>query len=65
MDISTVAHRGSQTEIADHPGVGELELDCDVLSVHGADLRIIVFTATPGSQAASKLRLPTVLGTRT
>jgi hypothetical protein len=30
--------------------------------VHGADLRIIVFTAAPGSEAAGKLRLLSVLG---
>jgi hypothetical protein len=33
-----------------------------VLSVHGAGLRIIVFTAVPGSEAADKLRLLSVLG---
>jgi hypothetical protein len=31
--------------------------------VHGADLRIIVFTAAPGSEAADKLQLLIVLGT--
>jgi transcriptional regulator with XRE-family HTH domain len=60
---STVAHHGHERKTVDHPEVGELELDCDVLSVHGADLRVIVFTATPGSEAADKLRLLTVLGT--
>ncbi|GAA1913870.1 helix-turn-helix domain-containing protein [Streptantibioticus ferralitis] len=60
---STVAHHGNERKTVDHPEVGELELDCDVLSVHGADLRIIVFTAAPGSEAADKLRLLTVLGT--
>lgn len=60
---STVAHHGNETKIFDHPEVGELELDCDVLSVHGVDLRIIVFTAAPGSEAAAKLKLLTVLGT--
>jgi MmyB-like transcription regulator ligand binding domain len=60
---STVARHGSERKTVDHPEVGELELDCDVLSVHGADLRIIVFTAAPGSEAADKLRLLTVLGT--
>jgi hypothetical protein len=31
-------------------------------SVRGADLRIIVFTAAPGSEAADKLQLLIVLG---
>jgi len=34
-----------------------------VLSVHGMDLRIIVFTAAPNSAAAGKLRLLIMLGT--
>lgn len=59
----SVAHHGSQTKTIDHPQVGPLELDCDVLSVHGADLRIVVYTAARGSEAAGKLRLLTVLGT--
>jgi transcriptional regulator with XRE-family HTH domain len=59
---STVAHHSSERKIIDHPAVGELELDCDVLSVHGAELRVIVFTAPPESEAAGKLRLLNVLG---
>jgi len=45
--------------------VGSIELDCDVLSVHGSDLRIIVFTAPPRSSASESLRLLSVLGTET
>lgn len=59
---SAVAHHRSDRKTIDHPQAGELELDCDVLSVHGADLRIVVYTAAPGSEAAEKLRLLTVLG---
>jgi transcriptional regulator with XRE-family HTH domain len=62
---STVAHHQSERKTVDHPHVGKVELDCDVLSVHGADLRIVVYTAAPGSEAADKLRLLTVLGTET
>lgn len=61
-DGSAVAHHASGRKTVDHPQVGAIELDCDVLSVHGADLRIVVFTATPDSEAAAKLRLLTVLG---
>jgi hypothetical protein len=60
---SSVAHHGNERKTVDHPEVGELELDCDLLSVYGADLRVIVFTAAPGSEAADKLRLQTVFGT--
>jgi transcriptional regulator with XRE-family HTH domain len=59
---SAVAHHGNERKTIDHPQVGPIELDCDVLSIHGADLRVIVFTAAPDSEAAGKLRLLTVLG---
>jgi transcriptional regulator with XRE-family HTH domain len=38
-----------------HPLVGEITLDCDVLTVPGADLRIVTYTAEPGSPDAAKL----------
>jgi transcriptional regulator with XRE-family HTH domain len=60
---STVSHHGNERKTVVHPDAGEIELDCDVLSVHGADLRIVVFTAPPGSEAADRLRLLSVLGT--
>lgn len=60
---STVARHRSERKTIDHPEVGELELDCDVLSVHGAELRVVVYSAAPGSEAADKLRLLAVLGT--
>ncbi|MFI0738821.1 hypothetical protein ACH4PU_12165 [Streptomyces sp. NPDC021100] len=59
---SAVAHHASGRKTIDHPQAGAIELDCDVLSLHGADLRIIVFTAAPDSAAADKLRLLTVVG---
>jgi len=62
-DRPTVGHHGHERKTINHPQFGELELDCDVLSVHGMDLCIIVFTADPNSAAAGKLRLLTVLGT--
>ncbi|GGU96784.1 transcriptional regulator [Actinomadura cremea] len=40
-----------------HPDVGELRLDCDVLTVPGTDVHVVVCTAEPGSEAAGKLRL--------
>jgi transcriptional regulator with XRE-family HTH domain len=35
--------------------VGDVELDCDVFSVDGTDLRIVAYTAASGSEAAEKL----------
>ncbi|MEW2538776.1 helix-turn-helix transcriptional regulator [Micromonospora chalcea] len=48
----------------DHPNVGPLTLDCDVLTVAGSDLRIMIYTAEPGTEDADRLALLTVLGTQ-
>lgn len=45
-----------------HPEVGPITLDCDVLTVTGTDLRLIVYTAEPSSPDAQKLDLVRVLG---
>ena len=49
----------------EHPQVGLVNLDCDVLSAGGSDLRIVVYTAEPGSRDAELLDLVMVLGTQT
>jgi hypothetical protein len=46
----------------DHPEVGALTLDCDVFTVQGSDLRVIAYTAEPGSGDADKLALLRVIG---
>jgi transcriptional regulator with XRE-family HTH domain len=56
-------HRESHKTF-DHPDVGLVTVDCDVLTVDGSDLRIIAYTAPPGSEAAEKLRLLSVIGTQ-
>ena len=60
----TVSLHGNESKIVDHPEVGPITLDCDVLSVHGTDLRLVILTAQPGSEAADKLGLLSVLGNR-
>ena len=44
--------------------MGPLTLDCDVLTVAGSDLRIMIYTAEPGTADAERLALVTVLGTQ-
>jgi len=48
-----------------HPDVGRLTLDCDVLVVQGTDLRVVAYTAAPGSPDAEALALIGVLGLQT
>ncbi|QRP49159.1 helix-turn-helix domain-containing protein [Amycolatopsis sp. FDAARGOS 1241] len=46
----------------DHPDVGRLDLDRDVLASRHGDLRIVVCTARPGTESAAKLALLGALG---
>ena len=54
----------SRHKIIDHPSVGAIALDCDTLVVAQDDLRIMVYTAAPGTDDAERLRLAVVLGTQ-
>jgi hypothetical protein len=58
--ISTSGGSNSKTIV--HPAVGPITLDCDVLTVAGSDLRIVVYTADPSSPDADRLRLTQVFG---
>ncbi|MCL1869861.1 MAG: helix-turn-helix transcriptional regulator [Promicromonosporaceae bacterium] len=51
-------------KVVDHPVVGRVELDCDTLIIAGDDLRVMVYTAAPGTEDAEKLALATVVGTQ-
>ncbi len=57
-----VAVRTADRKRIDHPEVGPLTLDCDVCTVQGSDLRVIAYTAEPGSDDAEKLALLRVIG---
>ncbi|MFD7996772.1 helix-turn-helix transcriptional regulator [Streptomyces mexicanus] len=57
------AHEAARKTIR-HPRVGPVTLDCDVLAVAGSDLRIMVYTAEPGTEDAERLALLMVLGTQ-
>jgi transcriptional regulator with XRE-family HTH domain len=45
-----------------HPEVGPLTLDCDVLTVGGSDLRLVVYTAAPGTRDFEALALLGAVG---
>lgn len=55
----------SRHKTIDHPAVGHITLDCDTLIVAADDLRIMVYTAEPGTEDAERLALAVVLGTQT
>lgn len=55
------AHRENQKTI-DHPVVGPVTVDCDILTDGDFDLKIVIMTAAPGSGDETKLRLTTIAG---
>jgi hypothetical protein len=63
-DQRAVGHHDRDRKTVYHPDLGPVTVDCDVLTVAGSDLRVVAYTAAPGSEAAEKLRLLAVLGTQ-
>ncbi|MEU5906615.1 helix-turn-helix transcriptional regulator [Micromonospora sp. NPDC047467] len=63
-DSGTVGRHEAARKTIDHPHVGPLTLDCDVLTVASSDLRIMIYTAEPDTEDADRLALLTVLGTQ-
>ncbi|QYF73107.1 helix-turn-helix domain-containing protein [Cryobacterium sp. PAMC25264] len=64
-------HRWGEARVAEHrssrktvtrTAVGPISVDCDVLTVPGGDLRIVVYTVVPGSVDEQKLDLLRVTG---
>jgi transcriptional regulator with XRE-family HTH domain len=53
--------RGDRKTIV-HPELGNIELHCQVLTAEEQGQRLLVFTATPGSEDADKLELLKVIG---
>jgi transcriptional regulator with XRE-family HTH domain len=48
-----------------HPAAGPITVDCDVLTVQGSNLRLILYTAPPGSADADALALVAAIGLQT
>jgi transcriptional regulator with XRE-family HTH domain len=55
------AHREDH-KIIEHPAVGPIAVDCDVLTDGDAELKIVVMTAAPGTEDETKLRLAFLAG---
>jgi hypothetical protein len=54
-DEGTVGPHVSARKTVVHPQVGEVMCDCDVLTVPGCDIRLVVYTVAAGSADAEKL----------
>jgi transcriptional regulator with XRE-family HTH domain len=52
----------SAHKIVQHPDIGPITLDCEVLAVAGSDLKMIVYTAEPDTPDAAHLNLLRVIG---
>ncbi|MGR3875372.1 helix-turn-helix domain-containing protein [Streptomyces graminifolii] len=55
---------GHDRKTVAHPAVGDITLDCDILTVPGSDLRIVAYTAAAGTPAAEQLDFLRVTATR-
>ncbi|WP_084434191.1 helix-turn-helix domain-containing protein [Kibdelosporangium aridum] len=54
-DEGAVGPHVSTRKVIMHPQVGEVRCDCDVLTVPGCDIRLVVYTVAAGSADAEKL----------
>jgi hypothetical protein len=52
----------SEHKVIEHPSIGRIELDCDVLRADGTDLVLVVYSGPPGSRDAQALELLRVVG---
>ncbi|MET7729891.1 helix-turn-helix transcriptional regulator [Streptomyces sp. NPDC005402] len=48
----------------DHPVVGPVTVNCDVLDIADRDQHVVIYTATPGSRSEEAFRLLSVIGTQ-
>jgi transcriptional regulator with XRE-family HTH domain len=63
-DEGRVSERRSDAKTVQHPELGPIPLDCDLLILPDTDQRLIVYSAAPGSPAAEALAMLRVLGTQ-
>ncbi len=61
-DQPAVSRHGGKRKSVANAVVGDLVLDCDVLTVHDAELRLVVLTAAPNTPDADKLAVLNVVG---
>jgi transcriptional regulator with XRE-family HTH domain len=60
----TVGRHVEDHKTIQHPDVGDITLDCDVLRDDDTDLKIVIYTVVAGSEDETKLDLTRVVGVR-
>lgn len=63
--VARIAEHRSSRKTMLQTTVGPVTVDCDVLTVPGSDLRVVVYTTAPHSEDAAKLDLLRVAGLQT
>jgi transcriptional regulator with XRE-family HTH domain len=58
----TVSAHREDHKIIEHPAVGPISVDCDVMTDGDAELKIVILTAAPGTADETKLRLAFLSG---
>jgi transcriptional regulator with XRE-family HTH domain len=58
----TVGGHAEDRKTIKHPEIGDITVDCDVLNDSDTDLKIVIYTAPPGSEDATKLDLARITG---
>jgi transcriptional regulator with XRE-family HTH domain len=58
----TVATHREDHKTIEHPSVGPVTVDCDVLTDGDSELKIVIMTAQPGSTDETRLRLAAIAG---
>ncbi|MDA0159349.1 helix-turn-helix transcriptional regulator [Solirubrobacter ginsenosidimutans] len=64
-DRHEVAIRTDTRKRIQHPAVGLMTLDCQILTAENQLERLVVFTASPGTEDAERLALLSVIGAQT
>jgi transcriptional regulator with XRE-family HTH domain len=59
-----VAVRRTRRKTFQHPTVGPITVNCDVLDITDRDQQVVIYTADPGSSSEEALRLLSVVGTQ-
>ena len=61
-ELRAVAGHETASKTVEHPEVGDIPIDSNVLTTQGTELRMVVSTARPGTDARGKLDLLATIG---